>query len=274
MKDLAETCDDRFRNCKCNIAQRLIDEGKIVCQIDVCPEGCSVCKFCLEEVIEDCTPEPTGKPSFGPTAEPSPHPTPLPTVVPSSLPTFQPTGDPTADLSPHPTLAPTSLASGAPTESASPTPTFDLQKCASYSNQWLHDLDNTCSQDASQENVGTCDCTDAQRRIESGQIECGVARCPDDCEVCKFCLYYVEDCPWTIGSPSTSPSNSPTALPSPAPTPLGSDRPSAIPTESPSRLTENPTQSPTVITDSPSSEPSSSPTTFQLGNCVAYDNDW
>jgi DNA invertase Pin-like site-specific DNA recombinase len=32
------------------------------------------------------------------------------------------------------------------------------------------------------------------RRIDKGEIKCGKAKCPDDCEVCKFCLHGVLGC--------------------------------------------------------------------------------
>ena len=82
-----------------------------------------------------------------------------------------------------------------------------------------------------------CLCDDAQRRIARGEIVCGRDMCPDDCEVCKTCLYYViEDCldietnppnkapsikPATrqINEPSTpTPSTQPTYTPSIKPT--------------------------------------------------------
>jgi hypothetical protein len=60
-----------------------------------------------------------------------------------------------------------------------------------------------------------CQCNDAQRRIDNGQIDCSVDMCPDDCEVCKFCLYNVLDC--KSHSPSAPPSLPPTEIPSLSP---------------------------------------------------------
>jgi len=62
---------------------------------------------------------------------------------------------------------------------------FNIDHCESYQNQWLKDLDNSCV--AEEDGAQDCRCDDAQRRIESGQIETS-SLCPDDCEVCKFCL--------------------------------------------------------------------------------------
>jgi hypothetical protein len=40
----------------------------------------------------------------------------------------------------------------------------------------------------------TCECTAAQRRIDSGEINCETAQCPTGCEVCIYCLMEVIDC--------------------------------------------------------------------------------
>ena len=70
---------------------------------------------------------------------------------------------------------------------------FDLLKCESYEHQWLRDLDNTCTVDQSGK-AKNCDCEDAKRRISHGEITCGESKCPDDCEVCKFCLDEIKGC--------------------------------------------------------------------------------
>ena len=105
----------------------------------------------------------------------------------------------------------------------------------------LRDLDQSCER-ASDGELINCQCNDAQRRVYNRQIDCGVEVCPDDCEVCKFCLYYVVDCN----------SHSPSMTPSVAPSQLSSIMPSMLPS--------------TLLSASPSSHPSSSPsspTTYQ-----------
>ena len=68
------------------------------------------------------------------------------------------------------------------------------------------DLEQSCVRDDNNE-LRNCQCNDAQRRIDLGQIDCSVEnQCPDDCEVCKFCLYYVVECH------SQLPSESPTSI--------------------------------------------------------------
>ena len=72
---------------------------------------------------------------------------------------------------------------------------FDLGRCETYQNWWfLLDLDNSCvPKDGS---AIDCRCDDAQRRIGNGEIQCGesASLCPDDCEVCKYCLESVLGC--------------------------------------------------------------------------------
>jgi hypothetical protein len=132
----------------------------------------------------------------------------LPTVAPSSGPSI------TSSLGPSdsPSLGPSVSQSSKPSRSPTLEPSsslFDLQDCNTYAEQWLEDLDATCEASAL---TDTCQCTDARARIDSGQISCGVAQCPDDCEVCKYCLYEIEGCPWATKSPlpSNEPSLSPT----------------------------------------------------------------
>lgn len=233
--DLSRSCDQFFNGCQCPDAERLVDAGIIICGQDICPEGCSVCNFCLEDVLDDCnpkgTPAPTSKPSWSPTKTPTKTPSVSPTVSSSSRPSLSP--------------------------SSRPTPLFDLQVCDTYDLQWLRDLDTTCDPEVE----GSCQCTNARARIDSGQIPCGVAQCPDDCEVCKFCLYEIEKCPWLDrGTPS--------------PTAQASDRPSANPSVSSStdpnsdEPSVSPTLAPVDITSSPS------PLPFNLTDCSAYSGIW
>ena len=74
----------------------------------------------------------------------------------------------------------------------------------------LIDLENSCQRTDDGE-LFNCQCFDAQRRVDNGQIDCGIDLCPDDCEVCKFCLYYVLEC--NLHNPSPSPSVSPSEEP-------------------------------------------------------------
>lgn len=149
--DLSRTCDSLFRNCECYDAQRLIDNGQIDCSIDVCPDDCTICNFCLEDVIS-CIPR---ERSVSP---------PLPST--------------------------TKIISQQQTTSMEDT--FSLDTCSSYEDQWLRDLDSTCS--SGNGGIKNCRCDDAQRRIEEGQISCDDFTCPDDCEVCKFCLVSILGC--------------------------------------------------------------------------------
>ena len=56
--------------------------------------------------------------------------------------------------------------------------------------------------------------------MDNGQIHCGIDLCPDDCEVCKFYLYYVVMCH--------------SHFPSPSPSLVASDEPSTYASETPS----------------------------------------
>ena len=79
--------------------------------------------------------------------------------------------------------------------SSQPTEKFDLSKCELYANLWILDLTESCIGDPLENNFLGCQCTDAEYRIDLGQIDCGQHLCPEDCEVCKTCLYYViDDC--------------------------------------------------------------------------------
>ena len=160
-------------------------------------------------------------------------------------------------------------------------------------------MKDSCERDDNNDLIN-CQCQDAQRRIDNGQIDCDLDnRCPDDCDVCKFCLYYVVEChshePSVVPSiapsdqPSiqltSSPSASPTELPSftlsTVPTLTASQHPSAIPSavgsfvpsitasESPSLvLSTYPT---TILSSSPSTKPSIK---FDLAVCETYENVW
>jgi len=144
------------------------------------------------------------QPSLNPTKNPSL----LPTLTPSSGPSITSSLGPSDSPSLGPSVSPSSEPSRSPTLEPSSS-FFDLQDCNTYAEQWLEDLDATCEASAL---TDTCQCTDARARIDSGQISCGVAQCPDDCEVCKYCLYEIEECPWATESPlpSNEPSLSPT----------------------------------------------------------------
>jgi len=87
---------------------------------------------------------------------------------------------------------------------------FDISNCETFETIWLKDLYNSCEiRDGvyhvnNIDDLTNCRCFDAERRIESGEIECGVDLCPDDCDVCKFCYYYVTDCT-LFEEPTSSP---------------------------------------------------------------------
>ena len=111
----------------------------------------------------------------------------------------------------------------------------------------LSDLNMSCERTVSGELIN-CQCYDAQRRVDIGEIECGSDVCPDDCFVCEYCMYYVVECG------SLKPSTSPSALPSQ----IISGTPSASPTILPSLL--------------PSSSPSFVP--FDISDCGSFSNSW
>lgn len=54
-------------------------------------------------------------------------------------------------------------------------------------------MQSTCDQPVDIEKFTGCQCEDAQKRIASGEINCATDSCPEDCEACKVCLYYVVD---------------------------------------------------------------------------------
>ncbi len=183
----------------------------------------------------------TNAPSNAPTRSSAPSCSPSPTI--DYIPSF----------SPSPSISPTSSPSIDP---------FDLQNCDTYKLEWLFDLSNSCIDSS----LSSCQCYDARERIDNGQITCGVDMCPEDCEVCKVCLYEIE-CPRV---PTQSPSSSPTMV--------GSSEPSSKPTNSPSSVpSTRPSHPPTHVTTSPhpTSLPSSEPTpVFDLDDCDAYSSSW
>ncbi len=177
----------------------------------------------------------------------------------------------------------------------------------------LIDLNESCVETDDGDLIN-CQCNDAQRRIDNGQIQCGNELCPDDCDVCKYCLYYVVDC--HSHSPSSSPSSDPSKLesaipsayPSETPSPTSSLNPSSEsgdnlsrqPSNAPSLLSfpsvltslmpsvevipapdSNPTSLPSLApTSDPTSNllslPSSSPSLdpFDMSQCESYSNIW
>jgi hypothetical protein len=148
-------------------------------------------------------------------------------------------------------------------------PHFDQSNllCISLFLYRLIDLNETCVETVDGDLIN-CQCPDAQRRIDNGQIQCGNELCPSDCDVCKYCLYYVVDC--HSHSPSSSPVEIPTISDGPTSTPTKkmktSSRPSLRPTKSPSIkptpvTTLKPIGEPTLKTTiMPSSKPSLPPT--------------
>ena len=97
------------------------------------------------------------------------------------------------------------------------------------------DLKETCSSD--DDDLSSCECLDAQERIDRGEIDCFQSRCPDDCPVCKHCFSHFTTCAEATRAPTTSPqptvSPYPSAIPSATPKPTASTKPSASPTGTP-----------------------------------------
>jgi len=124
----------------------------------------------------------------------------------------------------------------------------------------LSDLSATCDDliDPINNIWDGCVCTDARRRIKSGEIDCNKDECPANCEVCKVCLYYVEDC-IDVETPAPVLTRSPTPRRPPRPTPQ--PVPSTVVTREPS-----------VPTAEPSSRPSRGG--FDINDCNTYSNDW
>mmetsp|Transcript_24166 Transcript_24166/g.27586 ORF Transcript_24166/g.27586 Transcript_24166/m.27586 type:complete len:207 (+) Transcript_24166:106-726(+) len=72
---------------------------------------------------------------------------------------------------------------------------FDLQVCSTYYTQWLIELHSSCDESPSIDDFDDgCQCSDAQRRIDEGQIDCENVECPFDCEICTTCIFYVTSC--------------------------------------------------------------------------------
>jgi hypothetical protein len=199
----------------------------------------------------DCTPSPSvSRPSVSPSISSRPSVTSLPSSVPSV----------TSMPSPSVTMSgmPTSNPSSAP--SHKPSVEFDLDNCSTYHHIWQEELNVSCDPTYS-----TCQCNDAQQKIDAGIIDCDVDRCPVGCASCEMCLTEVIDCydPPTR-SPTTRPSANPSVSPSVGPTALPTSKPTPIPTGEP---TPPPTPSPTPV-------PTPSPTeAFDLGTC-SYRDSW
>ena len=71
----------------------------------------------------------------------------------------------------------------------------------------LLDLSNTCDF-----MFRDCQCSDAQRRIDNGQIDCATDQCPDNCSICMHCLTDEISCieplvPTVSPSPTTTSSS-------------------------------------------------------------------
>jgi hypothetical protein len=160
--DLSKTCDQYFENCECPDAQRLVDEGRINCSQAKCPADCAVCNFCLKDVVSCFDTD-------------------------DMVQTTRLGGD---------TLPPSELidqlSNVAEEEEAQVS--FDLGRCETYQHSWLLDLENSCV--SKKGSAIDCRCDDAQHRIDKGEIHCGesTSLCPDDCEVCKYCLESVLGC--------------------------------------------------------------------------------
>ena len=65
-------------------------------------------------------------------------------------------------------------------------------------------MSETCIPDT---NYQGCECRHAEKKIESGDINCETDVCPPDCVVCNFCLETVLDClePGSATAPTTAP---------------------------------------------------------------------
>ena len=104
---------------KCTAAAELFDSGDITCE-STCPEGCSICSFCLNTVLQ-CPDKRTESPSISPSV----------------------TSSPTETVSQSPTsLSPITSPSLSPSDrpSSKPVTSFDIADCDSYSSEWRYDL--------------------------------------------------------------------------------------------------------------------------------------
>ncbi len=129
-----------------------------------------------------------------------------------------------------------------------PSEEFDIMNCKSYSFKWIIDLSETCEDNGSGDLIN-CQCNDAEDRIDRGQIQCGDV-CPEDCDVCEYCLYVVLGC----GSPTSDIPSSPPSL-----------VPSSVPSISPS---SEPSSETSLL---PSAMPSEE---FDLMDCESYSDKW
>lgn len=145
-------------------------------------------------------------------------------------------------------------------------------------------MQETCVGNPLEDGFEGCKCVDAQKHIDNGAIVCGEELCPEDCEVCKTCLYHViDDC---MDTKTHSPTKTPTFQPTHAPTKTATEAPTAvksmIPTLSPT--TEH-TQVPTLLesmmpTLSPTTDHTATPTIaptadeFDISVCSTYSLNW
>ena len=119
------------------------------------------------------------------------------------------------------------------------------------------DLNSTCIETDNGE-LRNCRCDDAYNKVMNGIIDCEEHRCPYDCDVCKFCLYYVVDCHYY--SPSQAPSVALSGLPPIESSNEPSDQPSNQPS---SKLSVEGSDQPTT---QPSIMPSIAPTLYPTSN--------
>jgi hypothetical protein len=68
-------------------------------------------------------------------------------------------------------------------------------------------LSETCIPDT---NYQGCECRHAEKKIESGDIDCETDVCPPNCQVCDFCLKKVLNCIGTEGE-TAAPTMAPNA---------------------------------------------------------------
>ena len=210
-----------YANCQCPDAAQKISDGLINCEIERCPEECTVCSFCLEDIL-DCVPKiepspkpsklpsklptispsahPTQVPTFGPSTEPSASPSSRPTVQPTTPPSIAPTSGPSAEPSVNPSSEPTVQPTTPPTPTTNP-PSFDIMDCDAYRDPWTLEL-MTYGQ-----------CITAQSLVESGSITCDILPCPDHCSICTVCMSQLLECK----APTHAPSRVPTIRPTPKP---------------------------------------------------------
>jgi hypothetical protein len=61
----------------------------------------------------------------------------------------------------------------------------------------IRELSETCNDNFS---IEGCECRHAEKKIESGDIDCETAVCPPKCSVCDYCLTTVLNCVQPQGS--------------------------------------------------------------------------